>query len=69
MSEAEDRIVALEEMAAHQAKTIDELSDQLTQQWKLVEQMKRTIERLSERLLGLEDQTTEAPANTRPPHY
>ena len=69
MSDSEDRLIALEEMAAHQAKTIDELSDQLTQQWKLVEQMKRTIERLSERLLGLEEQTIEAPANTRPPHY
>ncbi len=65
----DDRIIALEEMAAHQSKTIDELSDQLTAQWKLVEQLKRTVERLSERLLGLEEQTLEAPANTPPPHY
>jgi SlyX protein len=65
----EARVQALEEMAAHQAKTIDELSDQLADQWKTMEQMKRTLERLTERLLGLEEQSTEAPPVTKPPHY
>lgn len=67
--EEDARVQALEEMAAHQAKAIDELSDQLTEQWKLMEQMRRTLERLTERLLGLEDQSSEAPPVTKPPHY
>jgi len=65
----EDRIIALEEMVAHQAKTIDELSDQLAEQWKVVDRLKRSLEILSERLVGLEDQSTEAAPVTRPPHY
>ncbi len=68
MSE-ETRIVALEEMVAHQAKTIDELSDQIREQWATIDKMSRTLERLTERLLGLEDTSSEAPAVTRPPHY
>lgn len=63
-----DRMTALEELTAHQAKAIDELSEQVAEQWKTIEQMRRALERLGERLIGLEDRTTEAPV-TRPPHY
>lgn len=65
----EDRIVALEEMVAHQARTIDELSDQLAEQWKTIDRMRRALERVSERLIGIEDRTTEATPVTKPPHY
>jgi SlyX protein len=65
----EDRIVALEEMVAHQAKTIDELSDQLAEQWKVVDRMKRALETLGERLIGMEERTGEAAPMTKPPHY
>lgn len=67
MSEA--RLTALEELTAHQAKTIDELSDQVAEQWKTIELMRRSLERLGERLVGLEDRTVEAAPVTRPPHY
>jgi SlyX protein len=69
MAEDISRITALEEMVAHQAKTIDELSDQLAEQWKVVEQTRAKLDRLSERFLSLEEQSLEAPAVTRPPHY
>lgn len=69
MSDADDRLVALEELTAHQAKTIDELSDQLAEQWKTLEQMRRALERLGERLIGLEDRSAEAVPVTKPPHY
>jgi SlyX protein len=69
MSEETGRIVRLEETVAHQAKTIEELSDQLAEQWKLVEQMRSKLDRLTERFLSLEAQGLEAPAITRPPHY
>lgn len=68
-SETEKRIIALEETIAHQAKTIEELSDQLTEQWKVVEQTRSKLDRLTERFLSLEEQSLDAPAITRPPHY
>ncbi|KQY13216.1 SlyX family protein [Rhizobium sp. Root482] len=69
MSEDHERITRLEETIAHQAKVIEELSDQLTEQWKVVEQTRAKLDRLTERFLNLEEQSIEAPANTRPPHY
>ena len=68
-SETEKRIIALEETAAHQAKVIEELSDQLAEQWKVVEQTRAKLDRLTERFLSLEEQSLDAPAITRPPHY
>jgi SlyX protein len=69
MSDQESRITQLEEVVAYQAKTIDELSDQLTSQWKVVEETRAKLDRLTERFLTLEEESSEAPANTRPPHY
>jgi len=69
MSDQTDHITQLEETVAHQAKTIEELSDQLTEQWKVVEQTRAKLDRLTERFLSLEEQSLEAPAITRPPHY
>jgi len=69
MSEETNRITKLEEIVAHQAKTIEELSDQLAEQWKVVEQTRAKLDRLTERFLSLEEQSLEAPAVTRPPHY
>ncbi|ABC88917.1 hypothetical conserved protein [Rhizobium etli CFN 42] len=69
MSDETNRITRLEEMLAYQANTIEELSDQLAEQWKIVEQMRTKLDRLTERFLSLEEQSLEAPAITRPPHY
>jgi SlyX protein len=69
MSEVLDRMTRLEEVAAHQAKVIEELSDQLAEQWKVVEQMRNKLDRLTERFLTLEGQALEAPHVTRPPHF
>ena len=69
MSDEAARITKLEEMLAHQAKTIDELSDQLSEQWKVMDQTRAKLDRLTERFLSLEEQSLEAPAITKPPHY
>jgi SlyX protein len=63
------RIARLEEHAAHQAHTIEELSDQIAEQWRTIEQMRSKLDRLADRFLVLEEGTLEAPAITRPPHY
>ena len=64
-----DRLARLEEHVAHQANTIEELSDQLAEQWRVVEQLRTKLDRLTERFLALEQGSLEAPAVTRPPHY
>ncbi|MFS8049157.1 SlyX family protein [Rhizobium sp. BR 314] len=69
MSDEESRITTLEETVAYQAKTIEELSDQLAEQWKVVEQTRQKLDRLTERFLTLEEQSLDAPAITKPPHY
>jgi SlyX protein len=69
MSDEQSRITTLEELVAYQAKTIEELSDQVAEQWKVVEQTRLKLDRLAERFLMLEEQTLDAPAITKPPHY
>ncbi|KEQ04331.1 MULTISPECIES: SlyX family protein [Pseudorhizobium] len=69
MADDDERIMRLEELAAHQAKVIDELSDQLADQWRIVEQMRAKLDRLTERFQAIEESALDAPANTRPPHY
>ncbi len=69
MTENDERIMRLEELVAYQAKTIEELSDQLTEQWKIVEQTRAKLDRLTERFLSLEEASLDAPAITKPPHY
>lgn len=69
MTSTSERIIQLEETIAHQAKTIEELSDQLSEQWKVVEQVRNKLDRLTERFLSLEEQSLDTPAITRPPHY
>lgn len=64
-----DRITRLEELAAHQAKTIEELSGQLAEQWRIVDQLRAKLDALTERFLAVEERSVEAPPVTRPPHY
>ncbi|OLP45217.1 SlyX family protein [Rhizobium oryziradicis] len=69
MADEEERLIRLEETVAHQAKTIEELSDQLADQWKVVEQVRAKLDRLTERFLNLEEQSHDSVPITKPPHY
>jgi SlyX protein len=69
MAAEEERLIRLEETVAHQAKTIEELSDQLAEQWRVVEQVRSKLDRLTERFLNLEEQSHDAVPVTKPPHY
>jgi SlyX protein len=68
-NDQEQRIMKLEELAAHQARTIDELSTELANQWTLVDQLQKKLDRLIDRFSALEQASLEAPAVTPPPHY
>ncbi|MNF10581.1 hypothetical protein D3C80_2115630 [compost metagenome] len=65
----EARVVSLEETVTHQSRIIEELSDQLAEQWRVMEQTRAKLDRLTERFLSLEEQSLDAPAITKPPHY
>lgn len=65
----DERVTRLEETVAHQGRIIEELSDQLAEQWKVVEQTRAKLDRLAERFLSIEEQALDAPAITKPPHY
>jgi SlyX protein len=66
---AEERITQLEILAAEQEKTIGELSDQIADQWKEIEALRKKLDALTERFLVLEEQTAPEIPVTKPPHW
>ena len=64
-----DRLTTLEIRAAEQEKTIDELSGQIAEQWKVIERMQRKLDALTDRFLALEEQSAADVPVTKPPHY
>jgi SlyX protein len=66
---AEARIEKLEELTAFQERTIEELSAQVNEQWKIIDRLQTKLDTLTERFLAVEENLLEAPAVTKPPHY
>lgn len=66
---AEERITQLEILAAEQEKTVGELSDQIAEQWKEIEALRKKLDALTERFLVLEEQTAPEIPVTKPPHW
>ena len=64
-----DRLTTLEIRAAEQEKTIEELSGQIAEQWKVIERMQRKLDALTGRFLALEEQSAADVPVTKPPHY
>jgi len=64
-----DRLTTLEIRATEQEKTIDELSGQIAEQWKVIERMQRKLDAVSERFLALEEQSGSDVPVTKPPHW
>ena len=64
-----DRLTTLEIRATEQEKTIDELSGQIAEQWKVIERMQRKLDALAERFLALEEQSSPDVPVTKPPHW
>ncbi len=66
---AADRLTTLEIRAAEQEKTIEELSAQLAEQWKMMEGLRKKLDVLTERFLTLEEQVAPDIPVTKPPHW
>jgi SlyX protein len=69
MSADMDRVTKLEILVTEQEKTIEELSTQIAEQWKVIEGMRRKLDALTDRFLVLEEQTTPDIPVTKPPHW
>lgn len=65
----DERLVALEVRAAEQEKTIEELSGQIAEQWKVIDRLQKKLDALTERFLALEEQATPEIQATKPPHW
>lgn len=71
MSEVEDLIARLEKLeilAAEQERTIEDLNETITGQWREIDALKRRISKLDEELREVEAGLP-APPNQKPPHY
>ena len=64
-----DRLTDLEIRNAEQEHTIEELSGQIAEQWKVIERLQKKVDALTERFLALEEQSTPDVPITRPPHW
>ena len=72
MSETDDlmaRIERLEELAAFQARAIEELSATLTDQWKQMQSLKRELANLGAQLAEVEAASSVPQREPPPPHY
>lgn len=67
MSDVAARIDDLETRVAHQEKTISELNEVITAQWRKMEAIEFQLRRLGEELQTIE--AGDAPAHQKPPHY
>ncbi len=64
-----DRLTELEIRHAEQEKTIEELSGEIAEQWKLITALNKKLCALTDRFLELEEQTAPEISVTKPPHW
>jgi SlyX protein len=69
MTVSADRLTTLEIRAAEQERTIEELSGQIAEQWKVIERQQKKLDALADRFLALEEQAAPAHEATKPPHW
>jgi len=72
MNEAEtaSRIVALEVRVAYQDRVIEDLNALVTEQWKQIDALAKQVERMTDRLQRVEENSPSSDApEPPPPHY
>ena len=66
---SEDRLVALEVLAAEQERTIGDLSGEIAEQWKIIDRLQRKLDALTERFLVVEERAAPDVPVMKPPHW
>jgi len=69
MVTADERLTALEIRTAEQERTIEELSDQIAGQWKVIDRLQKKLDTLTARFLSLEKQARPDTPVNKPPHW
>lgn len=72
MTDLQNRVDALEIKAAHQEQQLNDLSEMVSDQWKLIERLGGALSKADARIESLENNSAEpAPglADEKPPHY
>ncbi|MBT5074023.1 MAG: SlyX family protein [Kordiimonadaceae bacterium] len=72
MTDLQNRIDALEIKAAHQEQQLNDLSEMVSDQWKLIERLGGALSKADARLESLENNNAEpasGPNDEKPPHY
>ncbi len=64
-----DRIDDLEITIAHQGQQIEELSDTVTDQWKMIEDLRRQLARLESKFADMQEPDETPPETQKPPHW
>lgn len=64
-----DRLRVMEELAAHQARTLEELSAEIALQGETIRRLQKKLDALADRFMALEQSTTPTNDVTRPPHW
>ncbi|HKI80278.1 MAG TPA: SlyX family protein [Pseudodesulfovibrio sp.] len=66
----EDRIERLESLVALQDRTMEKLNDQIFDQQKQIEDLRRMVERLAKKVRAMDEELDNSgPADVPPPHY
>ena len=68
---SDERLADLESLIAHQAVTIQDLSDAAAKQWTIIDDMTEQVKLLKDRIAVLEDEVklTSPADEAPPPHY
>ncbi len=69
MDTTANRLTELEIRVVEQEKVIEELSDQLSQQWKQIDELNHRVSVLTKRFVSLEEQAAPDIPITKPPHW
>jgi|TARA_R110002096_G_scaffold436105_1_gene668143 SlyX protein len=72
MTELEERLNRLEIKASHQEAQINDLSEMVSDQWKLIERLGGMLKKADARIESLENNTPDSAPDLldeKPPHY
>lgn len=64
-----DRLTTLEIRHAERERTVEELSGQIAEQWKVIDRLQKKVDALTERFLALEEHSATDIPVTKPPHW